>query len=454
MSVATTTLETTASSTNYACEICALRFDRKKQLTEHLAGKRHREAVAAASEHWAAFQRGSWQEPSLTLEEQEAIVTRAWSLAEFVVDLPSRSRSEGSGIAPHVTLSSLAPQRRLMLWRYLRELMPSRPLLPEVFAELERNHGRYARVKELLESTMVFQHVEQAILRSDPSTVLKRGKVHVTAGRSYLPRTRKLLDVACGHGLVGLLVAYRFPQVEVLGIDRTQRPAYSAFVDAWRTAHLASQSGAAAADRAGGASASAPLATTLGASVSDASSSMPGAEVDGAPLSNIRFVEGEFADLAEDEGAGAGEDGGFVDERTLVLCVHGCNEVNVEAATMAKRTGASWLLVPCCLRTDLYLDVDSIRLPDESHYAFLCGSMATQYGASRVATVDARVTPRSIVLSGGEAPSPSREAVAAAAARLTAHGKVSSLRPARGGGAHAHRPGQHQLPVPGAGRPK
>ena len=130
--------EAAITTASHACAICACRFDRRKQLEEHLAGKRHREAEAAASGHWAAFQAGSWHEPSLTEEEHEDIVTRAWSLDDFLLGLPSRSRSEGSGIAPHVTMSSLAPRKRLMLWRYLRELMPSRPLLPEVQSEPER----------------------------------------------------------------------------------------------------------------------------------------------------------------------------------------------------------------------------------------------------------------------------------------------------------------------------
>ena len=43
--------------------------------------------------------------------------------------------------------------------------------------------------------------------------------------------------------------------------------------------------------------------------------------------------------------------------------------------------------MPCCLRTELYLQLDSMRLPDEMHYSFLCGSMATAYGADRVATL-------------------------------------------------------------------
>jgi hypothetical protein len=101
---------------SHACLVCSLRFDRKKQLDEvrrrcllppflptarrtptcllaspphavwpqHLAGKRHREAEEASSEHWAAYERGSWSEPSLSRAEQKEMITRAWSLDAFV----------------------------------------------------------------------------------------------------------------------------------------------------------------------------------------------------------------------------------------------------------------------------------------------------------------------------------------------------------------------------------
>mmetsp|Transcript_40990 Transcript_40990/g.108337 ORF Transcript_40990/g.108337 Transcript_40990/m.108337 type:complete len:561 (+) Transcript_40990:33-1715(+) len=437
------------TSTAYHCELCALHFDRKKQLEEHLAGKKHQAALLAASEHWDAFQRGSWHEPSLSTQEHREIVTRAFSLEEFTSGLPSRSRAASSGIAPHVTISSLAPRKRLMLWRYFRDLMPSRPLLPEVFAELARRHGRYARVKEILESAMVYAHVEQAILRSDPSTILKRGKVQPQQGREYEPRLRRLLDVACGHGLVGLLTAYRFPQLEVIGIDRAERPAHAAYVDAWQAAHHAHCLATGQVTEPAG-----RLATPIWDG--------------GAPLINVRLLEGDLLEIltevtSSDEGdyGGEGDEGNdetdegglssLVDERTLVLCVHGCNEVNVQAVELARDACASWLIMPCCLQTDLYLKLDSIRLLDEAHYNFLCGAMAVSYGASRVVSLDARVTPRSIVLSGGDQGHHGQQGLhraeaAAAATRLTARG--DALPNTRGGAVTAAGP----LPVPGRRR--
>ena len=409
----------------HECSTCSLSFDRKKQLEEHLAGKRHRQAVEAADAHWAAFQRSSWREPSLTDAEHEDVVRRAWSLDEFVSGLPSRSRADGSGIAPHVTLSSLAPRKRLQIWRYLRELMPSRPELPEAFSELERRYGRFARVKEILESGETFLHAEQAILRSDPTAVVSRGRVAFRPGRIAHTRLRRVVDVACGHGLVGLLLAYRFPELEVIGIDRTERPAHAAYVDSWRTAHRNADASATAAE---------PL---------------------GEPLGNVRFIEAELRTLLGEESGGPvdgalagpglaessseGGDGSpgaaaLADGSTLVLCVHGCNEVNVEAVEMATRCGASWLIVPCCLRAGLYLRLESMRLADETNYAFLCGAMAASYGAERVATLDPRITPKSIVLSadGSAGPGKQGRGKEEEAARLTARGKVASLPSVRG----------------------
>ena len=85
------------------------------------------------------------------------------------------------------------------------------------------------------------------------------------------------------------------------------------------------------------------------------------------------------------------------------------------------------------MKAELYLTAQSLRLPDDVRYAFLCGVMASSYGADRVTTVDPRITPRSIVIYGtGEMPSGESDATEARrraeeAARLTARGRVSSL---------------------------
>lgn len=432
-------------ASQHVCRVCSLTFDRRKQLDEHLRGKRHAEAVAAAQEHWVAFKEGSswWHEPSLSHSEQKVIVTSAWSLDAFLEGLPSRSRDSGSGLAPHVTLASLAPTKRLMIWRYLRELTPSNPILPEVFAQLEKmGDGRFARVKEILESGETFRHAEQAILRSDPTAVVKRGKVPVTprAGRTYRPEIRRVVDVACGHGLVGLLLAHRFPtELEVDAIDWVQRAAFAAYQAAWSAAAATTAAASVEIDMTDG---TAEPTENDTAEVMENGTEKYALKQPMPPLRNIRFVEGDFTtSVAADADADADAGGTVVapvNGQTLILCVHGCNEVNVQAVDLAKRADAAWLAVPCCLKAELYMpDATSLRLPDDTRYAFLCGSMAASYGADRVAALDARITPRAIVLSGG-GPEAARAASneikreqdgarAAQAAQLTARGRVSNL---------------------------
>ena len=209
-----------------------------------------------------------------------------------------------------------------------------------------------------------------------------RAQVVVPEGAA--PAISTVLDLACGHGLVGILLAHRFPSIRVVAIDLERRDASRAFVGALREC--------------------------------------------GAALDNIRFVEGDFNAVAAPAAPRAAPDGGpapdapsapspalgtaapagppgpgpiRVSATCLVLCVHGCGPANQQAIELARRGGAPWLVVPCCLCADLYLAAEHLRLPDDTRYTFLCGAMAGAYGADRVTTLDPRITPRAIVLSGG-----------------------------------------------------
>ena len=286
----------------YWCDVCSRGFDRRKQQAEHEAGKRHGAAVDAAEGYWHEYCASAWFEPPEADDDEQqlrAVVTGAWSLDVFVEGLPRRSRSRGSSsrpakllgggstdgiIDPHVTLSALSPLKRARLWRYLRDLIPSRPALPEAVARLEAAQPRFARVKELLESCEAFVHAERA---AD------------AAGAGDEDATRPILDLACGHGLVGALLAYRFPHRPVLAVDLAQRPAQAAWSHA----------------------------------LGDGS----------APLPNLRFVQADVSSLAASMGEGGGAVSGVaaLDRRALVLCVHGCNEVNRQAIEMAQRADAA-----------------------------------------------------------------------------------------------------------------
>ena len=172
-------------------------------------------------------------------------------------------------------------------------------------------------------------------------------------------------DVACGHGLVGLLVAYRYPKINLVSIDRERRPAFKA----WSTAMQSVKSRTVGLD--------APSQHALSQLM----------------LPNVEFLEGDFQQLD------------LLDMLTsapsLVLCVHGCNEVNRDAVELARKASVGWVAIPCCLRVELYLSVEHFKLPDELRYAVLCGAMASCYQAKSVAVIDRRITNRAIVLTGG-----------------------------------------------------
>ena len=94
----------------------------------------------------------------------------------------------------------------------------------------------------------------------------------------------------------------------------------------------------------------------------------------------------------------------------LVIAVHGCNEVNRDTIELARRHGAAWLVLPCCLRAEHYVPGTALKLPDDMRYTFLCGAMAQAYQAELIASIDRRISPRAIVIAsalatrGGDGP--------------------------------------------------
>ena len=202
------------------------------------------------------------------------------------------------------------------------------------------------RAKELVESLEAYAVVEAFV-----SAMGRRGRaVDVIA------------DVACGHGLVGILLAYRFPRVAVVCCDLEERESYRAMVEAFRR---------------------------------------EGAKLDGwaAPLQNLEFVEGLLD--------GAAMRGRLEGKRACVVALHACTEANGAAVDLAQSLGALWCLMPCCMRSDACAPAGCQLMcgrHDDSRHALLCGALAERHGAQLVAAIDRRVTNRNLVLCGGGAP--------------------------------------------------
>ena len=170
----------------------------------------------------------------------------------------SEWRPLGAGqIDPRLHLYDLPPAKRAALWGYLRT--SGVPRLADFVGALS---PRYVRVKELLESVEVFHHVERLMRRS-------------TRDGEKAARVDRIYDVGCGHGLVGMLCAAAYPNVEVRAIDVVPRDSFLAQREAF---------GAARTD-----------------------------------LRNLAFEEGDLSTLAQRAGFLDADDGG----RSLLLCVEG-----------------------------------------------------------------------------------------------------------------------------------
>ena len=182
----------------------------------------------------------------------------------------------------------------------------------------------------------------------------------------------RVFDMACGHGFVAHLVAASH-DVQVVGVDLERRDAF----DAWATAFRAQG------------------------------------------LAAATCVERDLTEVA-------------LRRDDLVFAIHACDDANIVVVDHATRAGAQWLVVPCCLKADNYLDVKGDRrssrsrtanLADDQRYALLCGALAAKFGATLTSAIDHRVTRRNVVLAGGDA-----EAARTGGDADAAH----ALRPARG----------------------
>lgn len=288
-----------------------------------------------------------------------------------------------SCLETYTTLPDLSPRLRRRLLRYLSDAVPGLPELRDVLVAVSVAAPQYTRVKEIVESVEAFRLI-----------------VAYLAAAERTREVRTFFDLACGHGLVGVLLAWAFPHRRVVACDWKRRGAFDAYARAFGAF--------AAADDAG---VPLPEVDDAWVDVEDAGEDAREPEGDGrraaAPpkdssgalndvlppgtLANLEFVEGNLDVLAP-----------RVDSASVVLALHGCNEANRESMDLAVAAGALWCVMPCCIQKDLYLpDCVVSKLTDDAKYAFLCGAMAAKYDAQMARCIDRRITNRALMLFGG-----------------------------------------------------
>ena len=222
----------------------------------------------------------------------------------------------------------LDPERLALLLTYVEETTLSAEL-SAILGEIAERHPKYLRVKELFETIEAYKRIGQAIYEQ-----WKAGRVEV------------IYDFACGHGLLGVLLAYRFPKLRVVCVDLERRPAFDHSLEVARER--------------------------------------------GVALENVAYVEGDFADQA-------------LPPKSFVICIHACNEATKIALEMATAAGACYAAMPCCIRDGIYLRRVK-HVDDATHYAASVGVIAGRFGADKITAIDARITNRNLIVLGPAAP--------------------------------------------------
>ena len=293
-----------------------------------------------------------------------------WQMSELE-QLPMRQQC----LSTHTRFSDCDGKMRVRLLRYFSTAVTGMPEIAGAVLAMEKTNPQHLRLKELLESIEVFNIIISHLNSAES----------FRASKSY----DTFFDLACGHGLVGVLLAHAFPKRMVRSFDHARRPALVAFCRAfaatkdWRLDDIDwnAEESFVAENRLEEANLMRDMPTEENVDVDEQ-----------LALKNIVFTHGDV---------GAAKP--FLNDQSFIVALHGCNELNKTAIEMARDVRAAWSVMPCCMKTSIYLPdaVVSKLGTDATKYAFMCGAIATINDAQMIRAIDARITNRPIVICGG-----------------------------------------------------
>jgi len=323
----------------YWCEACNAHCSSATAWKQHYASKHHqrrRRLLAEGSGGWGT----EAQAPSGPADSANPWSRGMSALAQF----PCR---RAGTLDVSTKFFDLSESEKELLKLYLVSSFNGEEELLKAFNVLLQHSADHLRIKEVFETIEVWKKVVSHLQRCNAMRK-ERG----------LPVLDRIYDVASGHGLLAVLLAYRFPHTEVIALDLEKRAGFEHYVEA----------------------------------VNSFGSCVEGKKT---CLANLSFVVGKFEDLSEGSASGI-----------AYVCVHGCNELNFAVLRRAKEKLAAWLVVPCCIRdglTDICVRCAGTEQGDDSRHAIMCGIMGVQHQASAIVAVDRRITNRHLVVEGDAA---------------------------------------------------
>ena len=251
---------------------------------------------------------------------------------------------------PHAFVADLDEERlHLVEHVYLPYLFP-KSCRAEVIGALKHvwtTHPKSLRVKEMFETLEAFRLIEKQI-----SLLMARRR----EDQQEENQVTTIYDLACGHGLLGVVLAYRFADVRLVCVDMERRNCFDHYIEGFKLHGKA-------------------------------------AKGEDHPLSNLEFLEQDFTTLRAEDIGGA---------RSFITMIHGCNEATKLAIEMAQKHGAGYAFMPCCIRDGLYGSVNRVaQVDDATRHTVMVGIVAGQYGAHLISAIDQRITNRNLILFGG-----------------------------------------------------
>jgi hypothetical protein len=251
------TLQATGSGLvkkHYVCELCGIEAPNFKNFKMHTAGKAHRAKVAAASAAKA---------DAAAAAAGGSVAAAGPSGCTWHADMRQLSMfpMEHTILSTHTMVSDLEGEQ-LEAWRaYVRARNPGSAELVGIFEHVARAHPQHLRLKEFFETMEAYCKAAAHIARlqteeRDAARRAAKKAKRATAGgggdggggggggeggappptpssSSSSSSISTVYDMACGHGLFGILMAYRFQRVKVVCVDRQRRPAFDSVVEAF-----------------------------------------------------------------------------------------------------------------------------------------------------------------------------------------------------------------------------
>jgi|EP01047_Picozoa_sp_COSAG01_P021001 hypothetical protein len=134
----------------------------------------------------------------------------------------SHERLAELDLSPNAMVSQMGVPQRHTLDAYLGYAAPRWAELPSIVDHIASHHPQSLRVKELLETMECFRLVGQFLYDQQHASSGGGGGAPGGGdddGAEGGGAIREILDLACGHGLLGVLLAYRFPELPVYALN-------------------------------------------------------------------------------------------------------------------------------------------------------------------------------------------------------------------------------------------